>query len=399
MIRLRALVALALAISLVSAACGADDPSVSTGGGSDTEASTDAGPTPSEEPLATEAAQPEPDAQEDGSTADPQDDSAAGDREEGSASSDSGDGEVSTTPAPAPEVSEDGGPEGSPDAAETDSPGNSPEAVALLSSVVTGLEGRSVRGEATIDAGPTGAVTTRFELDADGDFATTLDIPPGMDPQLPQGGERQFRYVGGEQYVMVPEPIAAAMGLDAGGGPVWLIVETSTIEGAPTQGGLGVLCVFPQLEEAPTSECDPVADASNLAAVAAGAVVVGREEVRGVETTRVSFVVPLLEMLGEALGDIPDDAAEMVEAEAFAGMFEELLSGLEITAEFWIDDNSLIRRMSLDLSAMMMMGFPGAESDDLPAFSLTIEYYDFDADISVEAPPPEQVVGDTGLLG
>ena len=396
MIRLRALVALALAISLGSAACG-----VSTGGGSDTEASTDAGPAPSEEPLATEAAQPEPDAQEDGSTADPQDDSDAGDRAEGSASSDSGDGEVSTTTAPAPAVSEDGGPEGSPDAAETDSSGSSPEAAALLSSVVTGLEGRSVRGEATveapIDTGPTGVLTTRFELDADGDLATTLEIPPGMDPDLPQGGETQFRYVGGEQYVMVPEPIAAAMGLDAGGGPVWLIVETSTIEGAPMQGGLGVLCVFPQMAEAPTSECDPVADASNLAAVAAGAVVVGREEVRGVETTRVSFVVPLLEMLGEALGDIPDDAAEMVDAEAFAGMFEELLSALEISAEVWIDDNSLIRRMSLDLSSMM--GFPGAESDDLPAFSMTIEYYDFDADISVEAPPPEQVVGDTGLLG
>ena len=382
MSRFHTLASMGLAVALVAAACGGDAPVVTTDSGSAAETSVDATATTAAEQTAS-------DVEESPDTSDTEADPGTGDGDDAPVVSDSGDEEPSGTTAAAPAV-------------DSDEPDGSPGAEALLASVATGLAGRSVRGEATVEApvdtGPTGVLTTRFELDAEGDLATTLEIPPGVEPDLPQGGETQFRYVGGEQYLMVPEPIATSMGLDAGGGPVWLIVKTSAIDGAPTQGELGVLCVFPQLEEAPTPECDPVAGASNLAAVAEGAAVVGREEVRGVETTRVSFAVPLLKMLGEALGDIPDDTAEMVEAEAFAGMFEELLSGLEITAEFWIDDNSLIRRMSLDLSAMMME-FPGTESDDLPSFSLTLEFYDFDADISVEAPPPELVVGDTGLLG
>ena len=59
--------------------------------------------------------------------------------------------------------------------------------------------------------------------------------------------------------------------------------------------------------------------------------------------------------------------------------FEQLSEFLRgIAAEAWIDGSGLVRRLVLDL---------------LP-IQLIVEFYDFDADIAVDAPPPEQVAGE-----
>ena len=64
----------------------------------------------------------------------------------------------------------------------------------------------------------------------------------------------------------------------------------------------------------------------------------------------------------------------------------------------WIDDENLIRRLAFDL-ASLFAGLAGADADvEVPSSLITLEFYDFDADISVEAPPPEAIVDDPDLL-
>ena len=59
--------------------------------------------------------------------------------------------------------------------------------------------------------------------------------------------------------------------------------------------------------------------------------------------------------------------------------FEQLSEFLRgIAAEAWMDGSGLVRRLVLDFS---------------PA-QLIVEFYDFDADIAVDAPPLEQVAGE-----
>ena len=290
-------------------------------------------------------------------------------------------------------------PDGSTDAADTPADVVAPEAgdaEALLATATTQLDGRSVRGEATLglpaEAGPMGALSARFEFDADGDLAVTVELPPGLDPEFPEGGDVEVRYVGGQQFV---RPLAGTM---AEGGPAWFIAEPATAGQPGPEGQLGLLCLFPQMMDAPAADCDPLAEAATLVAAASDTVVVGREEVRGVQTTRVSSTVPLLDLAGDALEAAPDSGdSEGFDSEGIAGAFEEMLSGLSLDVEFWIDDDTLIRRMSLDL-ATLLMGFVGEEADDMPQFVVTLEFYDFDADISVEAPPPESVTDDLGLI-
>ena len=209
-----------------------------------------------------------------------------------------------------------------------------------------------------------------------------------MDPEFPD----EVRYVDGVQYV---RPLGGA---ESEGGPAWFIAEPGMAGQPGPEGQLGLLCVFPQMAEAPAVDCDPLAAAATLISAASDAVVVGPEEVRGVQTTRVSFTVSLLDLAVDALGAAPDSGdSEVFESDDIAGAFEEMFSGLGIDVELWIDDDTLIRRMSLDL-ATLLIGFVGEEADDMPQFLMTLEFYDFDADISVDAPPPESVTDDPSLL-
>ena len=294
--------------------------------------------------------------------------------------------------------------DGAPDAADTPDIADTPDvadtpadvvaleagdAEALLAAATTQLDGRSVRVEATLALPATGPLSTRFEFDADGDLAATFEFPPGMSPEF-----AEVRYVDGKQYL---RPLA---GTEAEGGLAWFIAEPGTAGQPGPEEQLSLLCAFPpmQMADAPAADCDPRAEMATFLAAAGDAVVVGREDVRGVQTTRVSFRVSLLDLAGDALGAAPDSGdTEGFDSEGIAGVFEEMLSGMGIDVEFWIDDDTLIRRMSLDL-ATLLMAFVGEEADDTPQILLTLEFYDFDADISVEAPPPESVTDDPSIF-
>ncbi len=69
-----------------------------------------------------------------------------------------------------------------------------------------------------------------------------------------------------------------------------------------------------------------------------------------------------------------------------------------IAVDVWIDDDMLLRMLTVDLGAIFA-GFAGAFAGDdadieLPTWQSIIEYYDFDESISIEAPAPESLLGD-----
>ena len=283
------------------------------------------------------------------------------------------------------------------------------DAEALLASAVTALDGRSVRGEASFDIGPGFSLSTGFESDVEGDLAVVAQLPPGVDPDFPFGAEAEFRYVGGMIYARPPTPAEtlAELGLDE----AWFVAEPvgpgDPMNDAMASAG-GLMCIFPQSTEAFFGECDPVGDTGTFLEMAQDPEIAGREDARGTEVTRVLFRVSLLDLAGDAFGQAPgtddsespdgaffDDSSSDPFAEGMEEFFALLDTGFEV--EVWIDDDNLIRRLTFDL-ASMFADLAGPD-EPIPSTRLTLEFFDFDADISVDAPPPEAIVDEDLLTG
>ena len=281
------------------------------------------------------------------------------------------------------------------------------DAATLLASATTTLEGRSVRGEATFELAPGFELSTSFESDAEGDLSATVEIPPGFEPEFPGGAEAEMRYVGGVVYVRpaVTAETLAELGLDE----AWFLPEpVGDPIAASLQSAGGVMCIFPQAIDEAFEDCDPLGDTGTFLEAASEPEIVGHQDVRGVETTRVRFLVSLMDLAGEALGmeteadDGEAGAFDDSASDPFAEGFDQIFGFLDDAAfevEVWIDDDSLIRRLAFDL-ASMFAGLAGGDAGaEMPSSLITLEFYDFDADISVDAPPPEAIVDEDLIAG
>ena len=371
MLRMRTIGSLVLAVSLLAAACGGDDAAV---GDSQVEA---------EAPSTTQAS-----AEELSEAGDPAEPDVAEPVEEDASGSD---------------------PEGSDDAAPTEDVGAAApaDAEALLAAALTSLDRRSLRGEVTLELAPGLALSAAIESDAEGDLAATTELPPGMDPEFPGGAEVETRYVGGMVYVRPPVPAGtlAELGLDE----AWYVDELAVADDAMAQamGSAGGMCIVPLATGEAVGDCDPLGETGVFLEAARGAEIVGRENVRGAEATRVRFLVSLMDLAGEALGMAPDDddaetgAFDDTASDPFAEGIEQIFGLLdaEFEVEVWIDDESLIRRLSFDLASMFAGIAEPEAAVEMPSSLFALEFYDFDADISVEAPPPESIVDVDLLVG
>ena len=318
------------------------------------------------------------------------------------------------TDPPEPDAAEPGdaataAPEDPDDASTTDGAGAAPaDAGVLLASATTQLGGRSARGEATVELAPGFEMSTSFESDAEGDLAATVEVPPGLDPEFPGGADAEVRYVDGVVYVRPPVSAddLAGLGVDE----AWYVAEPAAADDpmAQSMGSAGVMCIFPQMLDEPFEACDPVGETGAFLEAASEAEVAGHETVRGVDTTRVRFRVSLLDLAGEELGIEPDDgetsesgAFDDTASDPFAEGMEQILSFLdaEFEVEVWIDDESLIRRLSFDLVSLLA-GIVGPEAAaEMPSSPIVVEFYDFAADISVDAPPADAIVDEDLLTG
>ncbi len=164
----------------------------------------------------------------------------------------------------------------------------------------------------------------------------------------------------------------------------WMTMGRETMELLGFNCGPAVPASGPDSEE-----CVPPNDFAGMAEFVLEATIVGRETVRGVETIRVESVLDYKSLMELALGDAVDD-----------GLMELVLASMpgELPIELWIDDDLRTHRMSMELTLSFeaLNEELGSEIDEASTVVSVMDFYDFGADITIEAPPPDEIVGEFG---
>lgn len=107
----------------------------------------------------------------------------------------------------------------------------------------------------------------------------------------------------------------------------------------------------------------------------------GNETVRGVNTTHYRAVVDVAAMMEGA------DAAAQSELESLGSLPDTM------PLEFWLGDDNVMHKM------VMQFDGSGDPANGFGSMTMTWELYDFGADISIEAPPADQVTDGSDLAG
>ena len=111
------------------------------------------------------------------------------------------------------------------------------------------------------------------------------------------------------------------------------------------------------------------------------------EDVRGESATRYDLTIDL----EQAAGDLEDGNATFQQLSEQSGV-------TELDMQVWIDDEDLIRRVSYSLDlAQAEVPSEGADGTDVAAepqgtVTLTIEYFDFGAELDIQLPDEEAIV-------
>ena len=255
-----------------------------------------------------------------------------------------------------------------------------------------------------------------FRSDTEGDIYIRPYFPTGLNGDLngdlPEDGDHGILYVGDSMFFrgLPVDPDDTATD-EQGWLEYELIDETQTLFDR-------LSCIFfvPDPEADPDSgrtsptRCNLQNGLHDVLSNTRNAQIVGTEVVSDVQTTKLSFSFPLFEEVDEATrqvlprGQDPSDTTSTgtAETDLFYQQFEALIDSyldrffaLTLESNVWIDENNRVRRIDIDftemLSTMFFLGLgPSEESEQEPAV-LTLEIQDFDADISVEAPDPEDI--------
>jgi hypothetical protein len=115
----------------------------------------------------------------------------------------------------------------------------------------------------------------------------------------------------------------------------------------------------------------------------------GKEDVRGVETTHYRATVDLEEAAeqGADIGEFSDEMREQLQAEIERMKAQ---TGLEtLPVDVWVDDENLLRRMKMELSF--------AVEGEQVGMDMTMDFFDFGVDVRVARPPADQTIDITEL--
>jgi hypothetical protein len=126
---------------------------------------------------------------------------------------------------------------------------------------------------------------------------------------------------------------------------------------------------------------DPLSILDALKAVSGPLETVGREEIRGTETTHYRTTLDPAKIVAQA------EAAGATED--VLGSFKDALAQANLASvplDVWVDDSGLLRRMEIDAS-MSQEGLEGEMS-----MRLTFDLFDYGAEVDVEPPPADLVV-------
>jgi hypothetical protein len=210
-------------------------------------------------------------------------------------------------------------------------------------------------------------LTTTGAYDADqGLYTASLDTSQVLGA-LPGGeavgeiGPTIDAVVAGEIVYLDVSPLASVLGAE------WLKVTVPELAG----------------EDGLSSLVDPGAVLDALEGAGADMSEVGREDVRGVETTHYSGTLSLQ----EAYDAIPaDDRSEL---EGMLGGVVDLTGLPDLPTDVWVDDDGLVRRIELSVDAASF-GVPGL--DDAGSITLTVELFDIGEDVAIEVPADDEAI-------
>ena len=282
------------------------------------------------------------------------------------------------------------------------------EALDLLERSQAASAGRSVRGHVSIRMAGLDQ-STRFEADGEGNVATKLSFAAasGDASGTELGGfDIEVRVVDGRMYMSytVPKELRGLFGGEMPEG--WFTVDDVPVE------ALQMLCRPAGLNggyqknfcQAPNENTFPLEFITSAG-------ITGRDDLDGVSTTVVDFTVDYVAMTkafmteaAEAFGE--DELGDGLSEDDPFGM-DDLFGAdgehPELAMTAWIDDSDLVRRLSIDMGSLFE-AFGEAFEDDLDFpdemtdFAQVVDFYDYDADITIEAPPADQIIGDLSDL-
>jgi hypothetical protein len=118
---------------------------------------------------------------------------------------------------------------------------------------------------------------------------------------------------------------------------------------------------------------------------------VGRDQVRGVDTTHVRTDVDIAGLIAEAA---PEEAAELEESLGELGA-SGVVGVLPVDA--WIDDDGLVRRLRITFDLAGLTGLAGEAGAEVPeglagaAMVLDLELYDLGEPVDIVIPDPSEV--------
>lgn len=175
--------------------------------------------------------------------------------------------------------------------------------------------------------------------------------------------------------------------------------------------------------QASLTSCDPLTAMEDMVQFAGGASIVSDNvQIRGVPTTQVNFRLDLADVMNFAMNMMSDsvsnsaDGADSTESaedilgtdntamEDFLNMGDgttedgsidplaEMLGGLSFVVDVWIDKESLIRRMSVRYSDTQDTGMFADFDSQMPEWHSYVDFYDFNAEVVVEAPPANLMI-------
>ena len=253
----------------------------------------------------------------------------------------------------------------------------------LVIAAMNGQVGESSRGSATTRIGDVDGPTIELEIDERGNTRTTqFQQLASEDPDSLMSHEALL--VDGVGYIRFsfPEDLFSESGIEIPDG--WMTMGRETME------LFGISCGPPVPGSGLDGEaCAPPNDLSDMTDFVLEAIVIGQETVRGVETNRVQSALDFKSLMEAAL----DNGSDVGIMDLIVAMMPS-----EIPVELWIDDDLHIHRMSMDLT-LNVEAFGeelGEEIDEVPTAVVVMDFYDFGADIIIEAPPPDEVVGEVG---
>lgn len=193
------------------------------------------------------------------------------------------------------------------------------------------------------------------------------EVPAEMADLL---GEMEVRQIGETVYLKFPF-LTGFMGAET----EWVSMPAE--EGGDLTGGMS----GGANPSDPTSFLDSLSEANGTVDE------VGPEDVRGISTTKYRVVID--ENWQDQLS--PEQLAELEE--------QGPLPETSFPMDLWIDDDGLVQRMAMEVTAEDVAESAGEGTEDFQSMTMTFDFFDFGQPVTIEAPPADQVTDFADMEG